>query len=68
MYINRKSLKSIAISGDKIKLAQARQAIQANLGSNTLNRFSILSFSIVARLVAFANLCRFKFKKMLRPS
>jgi hypothetical protein len=62
-YINRKSLKSIALSGDKIKLAQSRQAIQESLGPNTLNGFSILLFSIVARLVAFANLHRNKFEK-----
>lgn len=62
-YINRKSLKSIALSGDKIKLAQSRQAIQESFGPNTLNGFSILLFSIVARLVAFANLHRNKFEK-----
>jgi glycosyltransferase involved in cell wall biosynthesis len=64
-YINRKSLKSIALSGDKIKLVQSRQAIQENLGKDTLNRFSILLFLIVARLVDFANLCRLKFEKTL---
>ena len=55
-YINRKSLKSIALSGDKVKLRKSRQAIQENLEPNIINRFSILSFSLVARLVALTNL------------
>lgn len=63
-YINRKSLKSIALSGDKIKLRESRRTIQENLEPNTLNRFSILIFSLTVRLVAFANLCRLKFEKM----
>ncbi len=63
IYINRKSLKSIALSGDKLKLAQSMQAIQENLGPNILNEFSIVLFSIVAKLVAFTNLCRLRFKK-----
>jgi glycosyltransferase involved in cell wall biosynthesis len=55
-YINRKSLKSIALSGDKIKLEKSRQAIQKKLDPNTLNRFSILFFSLVVRLVALTDL------------
>ena len=67
-YINRKSLKSIALSGNKIKFTESRQAIQENLGRNTLNVFSILLFSTVTRLVAFANLCQLKFEKMFLPN
>lgn len=51
-YINRKSLKSIAISGDKVRFFDARISIQNGYEANILSLFSILFYSLVVQLSA----------------
>lgn len=52
-YINRKSLKSIAISGDKVRFAEAKSLIQNFFGSNILKSFSIIFYSLIVYLSSF---------------
>jgi glycosyltransferase involved in cell wall biosynthesis len=50
-YINRKSLKSLALSGDKPKFREARSAIQQNFDSYIVNNRSILFFTLLVNLM-----------------
>ena len=50
-YINRKSLRSLALSGDKSKFREARSAILRNFDSDIVSNRSILFFTLVVNLM-----------------
>jgi glycosyltransferase involved in cell wall biosynthesis len=50
-YINRKSLKSLALSGDKHKFREAKSHLQQNFDSYILNNSSIIFFTFLLNLM-----------------